>query len=88
MQTFTKLLLILTPQELKHAGLLLMMILIMAFLDMIGVASILPFISVLTNPDIIETNSILNTLFQHLKIFGVETSEQFLFALELWYLYY
>ena len=81
MQTFKKLLFILTPQELKHAGLLLMMILIMALLDMIGVASILPFISVLTNPDIIETNSILNTLFQNMKIFGVETSQQFLFAL-------
>jgi len=81
MQTFKKLLLILTPQELRRAGLLLVMILIMALLDMIGVASILPFISVLTNPNIIETNSILNTLFQHLKIFGVETSQQFLFAL-------
>ena len=81
MQTFKKLLLILTPQELRRAGLLLVMILIMALLDMIGVASILPFISVLTNPDIIETNSILNTLFQNLRIFGVETTQQFLFAL-------
>ena len=47
MQTLKKLLLILTPHELKRAGLLLVMILIMALLDMIGIASILPFISVL-----------------------------------------
>ena len=32
------------------------MIYIMALLDMIGVASILPFIAVLTNPSLIETN--------------------------------
>ena len=56
MQTFKKLLLLLSPNELKRAGLLLIMILIMALLDMIGVASILPFITVLTNPDIIQTN--------------------------------
>ena len=31
----------------------------MAFFDMLGVASILPFITILTNPDLIETNIIL-----------------------------
>lgn len=81
MQTLKKLLFILTPNELKHAGLLLVMILIMALLDMIGIASILPFISVLTNPDIIETNSILNIMFQKAKMFGVETNQEFLFIL-------
>ena len=35
----------------------------MAFLDMLGVASILPFIAVLSNPQIIETNNFLNHLF-------------------------
>ena len=81
MQTFKKLLYILTPNELRRAGLLLLMILIMALLDMIGVASILPFISVLSNPGIIETNSILNSVFKSMIVFGVETDQQFLFAL-------
>ena len=40
------------------------MISIMALLDMIGVASILPFMAVVTNPDIIQTNTILNEAFQ------------------------
>ena len=40
----------LTPFERKRAFLLLMLILIMATLEMIGVASILPFISVLVDP--------------------------------------
>ena len=81
MQIFKKLLFLLTPHERKRAGLLLVMILIMALLDMIGIASILPFISVLTNPDIIETNSILNIMFQKAKMFGVETNQEFLFIL-------
>ena len=81
MQTFKKLLFLLTPHERKNAGLLLIMILIMALLDMIGVASILPFMAVLTNPNLIETNVVLNIMFQTSKIFGVETNQQFLFAL-------
>ena len=55
-----KLLFFLSPREQKHIPLLLFMILIMALLDMIGVASILPFMAVLTNPTIIETNFVLN----------------------------
>ena len=35
----------------NSAGLLLIMIIIMALLDTIGVASILPFMAVLTNPE-------------------------------------
>ena len=81
MKNFKKLLLLLSPHERKQAALLLVMILIMAFLDMIGVASILPFMAVLTNPILIDTNFILNTIFQASKIFGVENSEQFLIAL-------
>ena len=60
MKIFKKLLLLLTPQELKLAALLLVMITIMAILDMIGVASILPFVAILTNPSLIQTNFILS----------------------------
>ena len=81
MHILKKLLLLLTPHERKHLGLLLIMIIIMAFLDMIGIASILPFMAVLANPTLIETNSILNTMFQVSNIFGVESNKQFLFAL-------
>lgn len=51
-----KLLALLTPHERKRAGLLLGMILVMALLDMIGVASIMPFMAVVENPDLVETN--------------------------------
>ena len=81
MQTFKKLLFFLTIRERKRAGLLLIMILIMALLDMIGVASILPFIAVLTNPDLIETNLFLNNMFKFSNKLGIENNDQFLFAL-------
>ena len=80
-QTLKKILFLLTPYERKRACILLLMILIMAMLDMIGVASILPFIAVLTNPELIETNLILNSVYQFLNKFGVENNQQFLFAL-------
>ena len=83
MQTFKKLLFFLTPHERKNAGFLLIMILIMALLDTIGVASILPLIAVLSNPNIIETNIILNKMFQISVAFGVENNKQFLFVLGL-----
>ena len=81
MQTFKKLIFLLNSTERKHAALLLILVIIMAILDMIGVASILPFMTVLTNPGLIETNLILKNLFQASSVFGVSSIEQFLFTL-------
>ena len=76
-----KLLALLTPPERRSAGLLMGMILVMAFLDMLGVASILPFMSVLANPELAQTNVVLNTAFTISRHIGIHTPEQFLFAL-------
>ncbi len=81
MNTLKKLFYLLSGNERKKIGLLLLMILLMAFLDMIGVASIMPFIAVLSNPDVVETNSLMNTMFKASAFFGVETKKQFLFSL-------
>ena len=78
MQTFKKLLFLLTTSEQKRARLLLMMMLIMALLDMIGVASILPFMAVLTNPSLIETNFTLNKIFSILSEFGIRDRSPYL----------
>tara|TARA_B100000902_G_scaffold394409_1_gene450681 strand:- start:3273 stop:5036 length:1764 start_codon:yes stop_codon:yes gene_type:complete len=81
MKKFKKILLLFSVRERKYAALIMAMILVMAFLDMVGVASIIPFIAVLTNPEIIETNFFLKKLFEIFKIFGVETNQDFLFIL-------
>ena len=81
MQTIKKLLYLLSSKERKSAFFLLLMIFLMALLDMIGVASILPFMAVVTNPGLIETNIFLKNLFNYLNIFGVENNQHFIFTL-------
>jgi ATP-binding cassette, subfamily B, bacterial PglK len=81
MGPYKKIYILLSSQERRNAILLLLMILIMAFLDMIGVASIMPFMLVLTTPEIIESNIILQKMFQFSNMFGVENNKEFLFLL-------
>ncbi len=81
MEILKKYLFILSKSDRKNALLLLVLILLMALIDTIGVASILPFIAVLSNPGLIETNIVLNNMFQISKIFGIENNQQFLLFL-------
>ena len=76
-----KLLALLTPPERKRLGVLMGMILVMAFADMLGVASILPFIAVLANPELVQANALLNTVFTYSRPLGIQEIDQFLFAL-------
>ena len=78
-----KLLALLTPPERKRAGVLMGMILVMAFLDVLGMASILPFMAVLANPELVQTNAVLNTAFTTSRHIGIHAPEQFLFALRV-----
>ena len=79
MKTLKKLIFLLTAKERKSAVLIFCVILIMAFIEIAGLASILPFMAILSDPDIIETNSKLNTAFQASRNLGIENEKQFLF---------
>ena len=81
MQKYKKILNLLTNDELKRARFILLMTLIMALFEMIGVASILPFMAVLASPGVVEANMILNKMFQASNIFGIENKQDFLFGL-------
>ena len=81
MNTLKKILYLLSQKEKKQLGILLVMALGMSIIDMIGVASIVPFVAVLTNPSLIETNVILKNLFQISNKFGIENSQEFVFVL-------
>ena len=81
MEFLRKIIFLLSVHERKQAFLLLLMILVMALLDVIGVASILPFMAVLTDPTLVETNLVLNKMFKISNKFGIENNKQFLFAL-------
>jgi ABC-type multidrug transport system fused ATPase/permease subunit len=81
MNILKKLFDLLSPLERKRAGILIGMTLVVAYLDMLGVASILPFIAVLANPELLQTNAILNIVFTASHHIYIHTPEQFLFAL-------
>ena len=76
---------LLTVSEKKEAWLLLILILMMALIDMLGVASILPFVGVLANPDLIETNLILNKIYQkHLYLqYNLKFLSPFPYSIEI-----
>ena len=79
MKIIKKILFLLTPKERIRAVLILFVILIMAFIEVAGLASIVPFMAILSDPDIIVNNSKLNALFQASRDFGVKNEKQFLF---------
>lgn len=79
MQALKKLIYILTAAEHKKAISLFLVTLIMALLDGIGVVSIMPFIMILLNPQILETSFILKNVYTSMKVFGLETNLQFTF---------
>ena len=72
---------LLTPPERRRALLLLLMTLVVALFDTLGVASIMPFIAVLADPQLVEVNLTLSMVFQAASVFGIVTVEQFLFAI-------
>lgn len=83
MSILKKIIFLLTPNEQKQLFFLLMMIIIMALLEALGVASIMPFIAVLTNPDLVNDNKILNYMFISSKALGVKDIDDFLLFLGL-----
>lgn len=81
MKTLKKILCLLTPHERKQGFKLLILVLGMALLETAGIASVMPFLAVLGNPDMINTNSALSVLYAHGQNFGVNTPDNFLIAL-------
>lgn len=75
---YRRLMELLSPKERRRGYLLLAMIVAMALLEVVGVASIMPFMSVLANPEVVETNEYLNRVYTTL---GFESHQRFLFFL-------
>ena len=83
MNNIKKIFFLINSSEKKIFILLIMLILIMALFEMIGVASIMPFIAILSNPSLVDTNIILNTIFQYSLKLGVDNKQEFLFFMGL-----
>ena len=70
---------ILTIKEKKSSAKLFLFILLAAFIDTLGVASILPFIYLLTNPQMIFDNKFLYGIYQLSTLTKVSNINEFLF---------
>jgi len=77
-QTIIKIFSLLNSQEKNKAFLLFVLILVMALIDMLGVASIFPFISLMANPELLENNDLLIYLYKKSSYLGINNTKQFL----------
>jgi ABC-type multidrug transport system fused ATPase/permease subunit len=75
---YMKLFRLISQENFYQAVFLFIMMLTMAVLEVLGVASILPFIAVLSNPDIMSSNVFLKTFYE---IFSFDNQTQFLIFL-------
>lgn len=69
---------LLTPREKRNLGLLFIAVVIMAGLEVVSVASIMPFLSVAADPASVQENAYLNWTYETL---GFENTNSFLIAL-------
>src|SRR5690625_1070075 len=77
-ETYKKIFALLTRFERRRFAALLAMVLLMGITEAAGVASILPFLAVLSDPSAIETNALLFRLYEGL---GISQTNNFLIAL-------
>ena len=78
LDTYRKALALLSRKEKRRGGLVLGMVIVMAVLETAGVASVMPFLSVLGNPEVVQTNPVLNTVYEGL---GFTSVDAFILAL-------
>lgn len=78
LEVYKKLTEVLNDRDRQLAFYVLLLTLVVAIVEVMGVASIMPFMAVLTNPGVIHTNPLLSFLYENLLF---ETSESFLFFL-------
>ena len=71
---------LLTPDQRWRFGVLVAMMIAMGLLDVAGVASVLPFLAVLANPQVIETRPALDRAY---TLLGFQSTEAFLLVLGL-----
>jgi ATP-binding cassette, subfamily B, bacterial PglK len=77
---YSKLFSLLDARERRRGVIVLALLVVVAFVEVLGVASIMPFIAVLANPEVVETNRYLGAAY---RFTGVESVETFLFLLGL-----
>ena len=69
---------LLTTKERRRAGLLFIGIIINSFVDIIGLAAVVPVIGLVINPELIHENEYLARAFELTSQMGIDTERRFL----------
>lgn len=83
LETYRKLYELLDARERKITLLVFITMLLVALFEAVGVASVMPFIAVVANPEVVETNRHLAAIYQWL---GFESTDAFMFFLGVTFL--
>ncbi|WP_026340346.1 ABC transporter ATP-binding protein [Thioalkalivibrio thiocyanoxidans] len=76
--TLRKLNALLHPRDRRKVGLLVVLMIITAFMQTVGVASVMPFLAVLSDPDMVHDHALLSQAYNTL---GFESTGEFLYFL-------
>lgn len=76
---------LLTPRQRRHLYRLQILVILMAIMELIGIASIGPFMALVADRDLIETNSVLQSIY---RFSGLHSPNQLLFVLGVGVLFF
>ena len=77
-KTFAKIKALLDPRDYAKVFVLLFLMIVTAFMQTAGIASVMPFLAVLSNPEVIDTNAWLSKAFNY---FDYQSKDHFLYSL-------
>lgn len=72
---------LLTLEERRRGTVLLFLTTVMALVEMVGVASVVPFLAVLGDPNIISDNEILSRMYAAVASIGISSQDHFIYFL-------
>jgi len=72
---------VLTLEEKREFLLIFTLILITGFIDTLGIASIMPLVAILTNPELISENLIISYIFEKSALLGIQNEREFKIAM-------
>jgi ATP-binding cassette, subfamily B, bacterial PglK len=83
MSSLQKIFQLLTEEQKRKSMPIILMVIMMGVLEAAGIFSVVPFLSIVSNPALIETNTVINQAYIFFKQFNINTPDQFLVLIAL-----
>lgn len=83
MSSLQNILQLLTEDQKRNSIPIILMVIMMGVIEAAGVFSVVPFLSIVSNPALIETNTVINQAYIFFKQYNINTPDQFLILIAL-----